>query len=98
MRRLALLIGNTKFNNTEAFPNLRTPANDVQDFARVLQQYGGFKILDTLVDANFETINQGIERLFSQAEQEDLLLLYYSGHGYRAADGRHYLVAANTQP
>lgn len=98
MRRLALLIGNTIFNNTEAFPKLRTPANDVRDFGRILQQYGDFKILDTLVDANCETINQRIEQLFSQAEQDDLLLLYYSGHGYRGADGRHYLVAANTQP
>jgi len=97
-RRLALLIGNSTFNNTDSFPNLRTPANDVGDFARVLQQYGGFEILDRLVDATFDAINQRIEQLFSEAEQGDLVLLYYSGHGYRDADGRHYLIAANTQP
>jgi hypothetical protein len=97
-RRLALLIGNTKFENSKNFPPLRTPVNDVQDFAAALQKYGDFEIFDTVIDATCETINQQIENLFSKAERDDLTLFYYSGHGYRGPDGRHYLVALNTQP
>lgn len=97
-RRLALLIGNTKFENSKSFPPLRTPVHDVQDFAAALQKYGDFEIFDTLINATNETINQQIENLFSQVERDDLTLFYYSGHGYRGPDGRHYLVALNTQP
>ncbi len=97
-RRLALLIGNTKFEDSKSFRPLRTPVNDVQDFAVALQKYGAFEILDTLIDATFETINQKIENLFSKAERDDLILFYYSGHGCRGLDGRHYLVATNTRP
>ncbi|MCB0214517.1 MAG: caspase family protein, partial [Anaerolineae bacterium] len=97
-RRLALLIGNTKFENSKSFPPLRTPVHDVEDFAAALQKYGNFEIFDTLIDATCETINQQIENLFSKAERDDLTLFYYSGHGYRGLDGRHYLVATNTQP
>lgn len=97
-RRLALLIGNTKFENSKSFPPLRTPVNDVQDFAAALKKYGDFEVFDMLIDATFETISQKIENLFSKAEQDDLILFYYSGHGFRGLDGRHYLVATNTQP
>ncbi|MBE7550896.1 MAG: caspase family protein [Anaerolineales bacterium] len=97
-RRLALLIGNTKFENSKSFPPLRTPINDVQDFAAALQKHGDFEIFDTLIDAKCETINQQIENLFNKAERDDLILFYYSGHGYRGSDGHHYLVALNTHP
>jgi hypothetical protein len=48
-RRLALLIGNTTFDDPKTFPILHTPANDVRDFARVLREYGSFEILNTLL-------------------------------------------------
>lgn len=56
-RRPALLIGNTKFENSRSFPPLRTPVSDVLDFAAALKKYGDFEILDTLVGAGYETIN-----------------------------------------
>ena len=97
-RRLALLIGNTTFENTETFPNLHTPANNVQDFAAVLRQHGDFEILDELVDATSETIRWAIDGLFSGAKRGDLTFLYYAGHGHKDRAGRHYLVARDTQP
>lgn len=97
-RRLALLIGNQTFDNIKVFPDLRTPANDVRDFADVLKKYGGFEVLSTLVDATAEAIRQAIDDLFSEAERGDLTLLYYSGHGYKGRDARHYLIAKNSRP
>ncbi len=97
-KRSALLIGNTTFEYTETFANLVTPANDAEDFAVILQQYGNFEIQDRLVNAPADLMRQRIESLFSEAEADDLVLLYYSGHGYRSSDGRFYLVAADSQP
>jgi predicted MPP superfamily phosphohydrolase len=96
-KRLAVLIGNTTFDNAEAFPNLRAPANDVQDLARVLRKYGSFEILDTLVDQPCQAISRGIEDLYCVAEKGDLTLLYFSGHGYRDLHGRHYLITRDSQ-
>jgi hypothetical protein len=42
-KRRALLIGITTFDDSKAFPNLRTPSNDVLDFANVLEKFGETK-------------------------------------------------------
>jgi hypothetical protein len=97
-KRTALLIGNASFEYTETFSNLVTPTNDAEDFAAILQQYGNFEIQDWLINAPADLMRQRIENLFSEAEADDLVLLYYSGHGYRSSDGRFYLVAADSQP
>ena len=95
-RRLAVVIGNATFGDAQAFPTLRTPVNDARQFAAVLQKYGQFEILDLLLDENRESVETAIERLFKIAERDDLTLLYYSGHGYKAPNGRLYLAAKNT--
>jgi DNA-binding winged helix-turn-helix (wHTH) protein len=97
-RRLALLIGNTIFDNPKTFPMLHTPANDIRDFARVLREYGSFEILNTLLDEISGTINGAIDDLFSEAERGDLVLLYFSGHGYRGRTGNYYLASRNSHP
>lgn len=96
-KRLALLIGNTNFEDNQTFHTLYTPANDVEDFAETLRTYGNFEPVKTLVDARADTIKRAIDNLFNQAEYDDLVLLYYSGHGYRGHDGRHYLIAEDSQ-
>jgi DNA-binding winged helix-turn-helix (wHTH) protein len=96
-RRLALLIGNAVFDAAD-FPKLHTPANDVQDIARVLQEHGGFEILNMLVDQESGVISGAIDDLFGIAERGDLILLYYSGHGYRGRIGNYYLVAKDSSP
>jgi uncharacterized caspase-like protein len=97
-RRLALLIGNTQFDNPTAFPALHTPANDVETLAGTLRQYGNFEILGTLVNETAGAVQEAIEEFFSRVERDDLALLYYSGHGRRGPDGRHHLITRNSQP
>jgi hypothetical protein len=96
-RRLALLIGNSKFVDAETFPELRTPANDARDLAEVLEELGEFEIAGVHLDEDAQAIQTGIERFFTQADRGDLTLLYYSGHGYKDTKGVLYLVARNTQ-
>jgi len=38
-----------------------------------------------------------IEKLFSKAEPEDLILLFFSGHGIKGVDGRLYLASTDTE-
>ncbi len=92
-RRLALLIGNATFQHQQTFSPLRTPVNDAKDFADILRTHGDFEILNTLIDANAASIITAIDDLFGVAERGDLVLLYYSGHGYRGRTGNYYLAA-----
>lgn len=95
-RRLALLIGNSQFEDEEHFPPLRTPANDVADMAAMLAQHGDFEIVDVLIDAAEPVIRRTIGEFYGQLERGDLALLYYSGHGYKGMDGSLYLTAKDT--
>ncbi len=95
-RRLALLIGNAAFQHQNTFSPLRTPVNDAKDFADILRIYGDFEILNTLIDANAASIVAAIDDLFGVAERGDLVLLYYSGHGYRGRTGNYYLAAKDS--
>ena len=65
-RRLALLIGNTTFDHPQTFRELRTPANDVNDLAAVLQAHGDFEILNTLVNAPAAAITAAIDDLLAE--------------------------------
>jgi uncharacterized caspase-like protein len=96
-RRLALLIGNSQFVDTETFPALRTPTFDAQDCASMLQKHGDFEIVGLLLDEDAQVIRREMERFFNQAQRGDLVLLYYSGHGYKDTKGYLYLVARDTQ-
>jgi len=96
-KRLALLIGNSVFDDIGNFPKLRTPVNDAQDLAVVLEKHCDFEVLGTLMDADADTMRRAVEHLYHQAQRGDLTLLYYSGHGYKDRDARLYLAARNTQ-
>lgn len=95
-RRLALLIGNAVFDDAR-FSNLPTSANDVEDFALTLSEYGDFDLVNTLVDQTASVIMREIEQMFTRAEQSDLVLLYYSGEGYRDTQGEYYLIAKDSR-
>ncbi|MBK8986826.1 MAG: caspase family protein [Chloroflexi bacterium] len=96
-KRLALLVGNTEFEDVEYFPHLSTPANDVRDLADLLAARGEFKIVEQLVDRDADALRQGIEDFYRSAQRGDLTLFYYSGHGFRNEDGALCLVARNTR-
>lgn len=95
--RFALLIGNSNYIDT-TLPTLNSPAVDVERFARVLEDpnIGGFDHIDVLIDKGNDEIAQSIEHFFGNKRREDLLLLYYSGHGIKSANGQLFLAAKNT--
>src|SRR5215471_13126229 len=96
-RRSALIIANSEYEDGH-LRELVAPARDAEDLERVLAdpEVGGFEV-KTLLNRPALEISVAIEKFFLNRKREDLLLLYYSGHGLRDDDGQLYLTAVNTQ-
>lgn len=94
-KRLALLIGNTTFNDKN-IADLKTPEKDVSDFASVLENYGEFKTR-TLINETSSNIHQEIEDFYQRLTREDVTLLFYTGQGIVGDQGEFYIVAKDTQ-
>lgn len=95
--RLALLIGNSDYQD-KSLPRLNSPAVDVDRLAKVLKDpnTGAFDQVDVLINKTNGEIEQSIENFFANKKRDDLLLLYYSGHGIKSAQGQLFLTAQNT--
>ncbi len=96
--RYALLIGNSTFRHRE-LARLAAPANDVRALSAALEDrtIGSFKT-ELKLDIVVEDAKAAMRRLFMQRHPDDLVLLYYSGHGLRDTGGRFYLAMTPTDP
>ncbi|MBE0670424.1 MAG: caspase family protein [Anaerolineales bacterium] len=95
--RYALVIGTSNYLD-ENFRSLNSPSVDAQRFASVLQNadIGAFTHVELMLDKNKHEIEQAIEQFYDNKQRDDLLLLYYSGHGIKSSDGKLLLTASNT--
>ncbi|NER28503.1 MAG: hypothetical protein F6J89_12940 [Symploca sp. SIO1C4] len=84
MAKVALLIGVSEY---ESFTPLPGAVKDVEAIKQVLQDpyMGKFEAKDvqTLVNPEPQEMREAIEALFSDRQKEDLVLLYFSGHGIK---------------
>jgi uncharacterized caspase-like protein len=94
----ALIIANYRYEH----PDLRqlvAPAQDAESLARVLTDpvIGGFQVR-TLVNEPSYKVSLEIESFFDNRKRDDLLLLYFSGHGVTdVSDGQLYFATIDTQ-
>src|ERR1035437_7588085 len=97
-QKLALLVGNSEYDDP-AFSRLRKPAADVSALARVLEcpNLGGFEDVVSLHDQRRPEIEQAIAAFFDKKSPDDLLLLYFSGHGVKDDEGYLYLAVKDTR-
>jgi uncharacterized caspase-like protein len=97
-RRFALIIGNSQYQDVR-LAQLVTPQEDVNDLASVFRapDIGGFDDVRTLVDESDATTRLTIEDFFADKKPDDLLVIYFSGHGVRDEQGRLYLAVNNTR-
>ena len=84
--KVALLIGNSKYNHTM---NLTNPSNDVE-LLKIKLQSIGFTV-DTLLDANKSDMEEAILNFSDKASVSDISLLFYAGHSIEAK-GLNYLL------
>ncbi|MCP4701869.1 MAG: tetratricopeptide repeat protein [Gammaproteobacteria bacterium] len=93
-QKYALLIGNGEYEDKN-IPGLSRPSRNVEDLAKVLSdpKTGGFEAeqVKTLIDHSKSTIEREIARFFNNRKRDDLLLLYYAGHGFLDDRGLLYL-------
>jgi hypothetical protein len=97
-RRLALIIGNSCYDDS-GLARLPAPDADVLALAEVLRDpsIGGFHEVQPLVNETFFRTRRAIARFFAGRKSDDLLLLYFSGHGVRDAHGILHLAVRDTE-
>src|SRR6266516_2177683 len=95
--KYALIIGNTEYNDP-GLAQLTAPGKDAEDFARVLkdQNLCGFDDVKVLLNQLSSSVIEAIDEFFDQKKPDDLLVLYFSGHGVRDELGALYLAVKNT--
>lgn len=95
--KFALLIGNSDYDDS-SMSKLEAPNEDVHALASVLQNSltGGFDEVIPLINENVETISRTIESFCSRRRPDELVLLYFSGHGKLDDKGNLFLIAKNT--
>lgn len=98
-KKFALLIGTDQYEDPGFSPLtvLRTDVESLCD-ALVDPKIGGFDKVVTLMNAQLIEIVQSIGQLFAGKNEDDLLLLYFSGHAAWDAADRLHLAVAKTNP
>jgi uncharacterized caspase-like protein len=86
-RRIALVIGNSKYQRV---PVLANPVRDAAMIADTLKLVG-FQEVTVLSDLNKNNMINGLRAFAAKAESADWALIYYAGHGMEVA-GVNYLV------
>ena len=97
-RKIALIIGNSEYDD-QSLARLITPSEDVNDLVTALKSpdIGGFDEVVPLVNEAATFVRKSIARLFKEKSPDDLLLLYFSGHGVLDDQGQLYLAVKDTE-
>jgi formylglycine-generating enzyme required for sulfatase activity len=95
--KFALIIANTEYTDP-GLAQLTAPGKDAEKFARVLNSpdIAAFDDVIILFNENASKANETIDYFFSLKKPDDLLVLYFSGHGVRDEYGSLYLAVKNT--
>ena len=95
--KYAVLIGNSEFPHEPGLNPLRCPPRDVEGMASVFESdlHGGY-LTARAVNHDSLSAKRLISRTLSKAEPDDVVLIYYSGHGKLDEDGNLYLATADT--
>lgn len=97
-RKLALIIGNSQYQDA-CLAKLTAPEVDVRELVDTLQSpnIGNFDEVVPLLNEDCATVRRAIARFFEARGRDDLLLMYFSGHGVRDDHGHLYLAVRDTE-
>lgn len=90
LRKVALVIGNSSY---ESVADLKNPVNDASDVATALIRLGFSVTLNT--NLNRDTMHASLDAFSKQAENAEIALVYYAGHGVEVG-GVNFLIPVDT--
>jgi hypothetical protein len=95
--RHALLLATTDHVDP-TFSRLKAPAADVNALERVLRDpaIGGFETARVELNGSSQHVREAIEGFLHRRSRDDLLVLYFSGHGVLNDRGQLFLATSNT--
>lgn len=95
-QKIALLIGVSEYG--EGLPSLQCPENGVEEMRALLSNpdIGEFNQVVPLVNPNVGEMRSRIEETLIGLSKEDLVLLYFSGHGVKDMYGKFYLTTKDS--
>ena len=90
-KRVALVIGNSAYQNVPALPN---PSNDAGDVAAALKRLGFAVTLIT--DGSLDVMRRGLIALGRDAAGADMAVVYFAGHGMEI-NGENWLIPIDAE-
>jgi len=92
MAKVALLIGVGNYEHSDYFKPLASAPKDVAAMQRILlnAQMGEFTEVIPLIDPDPMQMQEAIETLYRDLSKDDLVLLFFSGHGIKDDSGKLY--------
>ena len=96
--KFALIIGNSQYQDPN-LTRLKAPEADVEGLSALLRDplIGAFDDVITLANELSAPIRRTIGQFFAQKTADDLLLLYFSGHGVLDESGELFLATKDTE-
>lgn len=97
MAKIALLIGVSEYGS--GFTSLPAAVKDIEAIHKVLHnpKIGDFDCIKKLANPDVQSIREEIETLFSNLQKDDLVLLYFSGHGIKDDFGNLFFATSDTR-
>ena len=90
--RIALVIGNSAYENAAALPNPKRDANLVADALK----HAGFKSVTLLTNLRKDALVSALRDFAARAETADWAVVYYAGHGMEVG-GINYLIPTDAK-
>ncbi|TRU73787.1 MAG: caspase [Microcystis viridis Mv_BB_P_19951000_S69] len=96
MAKIALLIGVSEYS--DGLRPISSAILDVEAMRRVLEppDMGAFNQVTVLPNPDKGSMEKAVEDLFANRQRDDLVLLYFSGHGLKAQNARFFLSTRET--
>jgi WD40 repeat protein/uncharacterized caspase-like protein len=97
MRKIALLVGVSDYESE--LSQIPSACKDVEAIKQVLEHpdIGEFNEVHSLLNPDTQEMQLEIETIFSNSLKEDLIFLYFSGHGIKDESGQLYLASRITR-
>src|SRR5207237_9449804 len=91
-KRVALVVGNSNYQNAAVLPN---PANDAAAIAATLKD-AGFDVVESRLNLPAADMRRALRDFADQARDSDIAVVYYAGHGIEI-DGTNYLIPTDAR-